>query len=181
MSLSQVIRLEPGEVIGNATIIRLYDDASNYSRRLYEARLECCGRVVIRTQKHLRADMRTGVTLCASCTAKARRLQQDHVPRGIPVAIGEVIGPITVIAAGSSPRHKRIHWACCGKDEEVTHERLHKLRADARRGQTHTQCWSCYTYGRYGVRRRPQVPTMELLPLGIISAAEAWPRPRMGA
>lgn len=181
MSLSQVIRLEPGEVIGNATIIRLYDDASNYSRRLYEALMACCGRIVIRSQKQLRADMRTGVTLCASCAAKARRLQQDPVPRGIPVAIGEVIGPITVIAAGSSPLHKLIHWACCGKDEDVTHERLHKLRADARRGKTHNQCWSCYTKGRHGVRRRPQPPTIEILPPGILSAAVAWPRPRMGA
>lgn len=181
MSAANIQRLVIGATIGNATILRLVGDASNYRDRVYEVRLECCGQSDTRTQKFIRECERRGRVRCASCEAKARRANQNPQPRGLPVALGEVIGPITVIADGSSKTHKVIHWACCGKDEEVTHERLHKLRADARRGETHNQCWSCYTKGRYGVRRRPQPPTIAILPPGILSAAVAWPRPRVGA
>lgn len=182
MSAANIQRLVIGETIGNATILRLVFDASNYRDRTYEVRLECCGKSDIRTQKFIREGERRRRTRCASCEAKARRDNQIPQPRGLPFRIGEVIGIATVIGEGSSPLHKIIRLACCGTETEVNHQRLHKLRSDAKHGRPDHMCWTCYTKERYGQPRQRTVaaPTV-MLPPGILSAAVAWPRPRLGA
>lgn len=178
MSLSQIKRYQAGDVVGYITVLRLVDDHTNYAHRLYEVRLDCCGRVVERSQKLIRKTATSGASGCASCAAKKRMTGTVRQP----VVVGEVIGPITVIRPGATALTKWIRWACCGKEEMVGHERLHRLRSDARRGNTHEKCWACYTHGRYGTQPRPRLPPpSEILPKGIISAAVAWPRPRLGA
>lgn len=188
MPAAPVKRYYPGDVVGNATIVRLVEDDAHYSRRLYEARLACCGALVIRHQKHLCGSARAGVTLCAACSAKDKRARQVQQPRGMNIQVGAVIGPVTVIAAGSSKLHKIVRWACCGNEVEVPHKRLHRLRDEIKDGHPH-RCWSCYVNSRYGPIRRqkppppppPPPPQITILPPGIISAAVAWPRPRVGA
>jgi hypothetical protein len=175
-------RLAPGQVVAYATVLRLKFDAPEYETRAYEVRLECCGKTVERTQRQLMDMQRRHRTCCAACAAPKRLIGREHTPRGVPIWVGEVIGPVTVIAAGASKTTKLIRWACCGKEELVGHERLHKLRSDAKSGQTHHQCWAC----RFGTKPRPgprpQLPPPdEILPPGILSAAIAWPRPRVGA
>ena len=178
MPAAPVKRFRPGDVVAHCTVIRLVCEALNYSLRTYEVRLACCGRVVEYTQKYLRKAQYKETRACPSCAAKARMTGTVRQP----VVVGEVIGPITVIGEGLTPRLKLIHWSCCGKEEQVGHEKLHRLRSDARHGNTHEKCWSCYTQGRYGTQPRPKLPPpSEILPPGILSAAVAWPRPRLGA
>jgi hypothetical protein len=178
MSTSQIRRLVPGDEVGYYTVIALLEDARSHANRLYQARMGCCGRVVEITQKRLIDSRRYGALSCQPCAARARLTKRGAPVHGLAVTIGESIGPVTVIAAGADSRHKIVRWHCCNKEEEVRHAKLHRLRSDHKHGQTHEQCWSCYTKGRYA--NRPVPPPALILPPGILSAATAWPRPRVG-
>ncbi len=96
------------------------------------------------------------------------------------------MGPVTVLAAGPTTVLKRVLWSCCGREDVIGHERLYRMRHNAKT-RPGAVCQACYIARRSGLPVSLEVaphldwrPT-EILPPGIISAAVAWPRPRLGA
>lgn len=178
-------RFHPGEVVGYATIIRLLFDAPAYELRSYLVRLACCGREVDLTQRQLKDAERRERNMCAQCFGHEVRLTPPS-PRQT-VAIGETIGPVTVLGAGATTTQKRVIWSCCGREDVMSHERLYRLRHAAKTQSHEAVCQFCYTAKRQGVPVVFDQPTRtdwrptEILPPGILSAAVAWPRPRVGA
>ena len=183
MSLSQVIRFQPGEIIANFTIVKITQDAPNYRERRYEVINNCCGSRGEHTQKNIRDAVRHNNQLCPACAAKARKLSRDF-SHGEPIKIGSVIGAVTVLRAGDDNKHKLVKWGCCGREEQVPHTKLYKLRNAAKLATWEQRCMACYRAERsrdthWLPRVRPQRTTMANL--GLISAAIAWPRPQLGA
>ena len=175
-------RLEPGQVVGYLTVLKILIDSRSYENRVYECRTGCCGRVVELTQRQLKDAERRERAGCIHCRGK--QPVTPPAPRQT-VQIGDVIGPVTVIRAGGSTTHKRVLWSCCGREDEISHERLYRMRYNAKT-QPGAVCQACYIARRSGLPVSLEVaprldwrPT-EILPPGIISAAVAWPRPRVG-
>ena len=175
-------RLEPGQKVGYSVIVKLCRDSQSYETRLYECRTECCGRLVHLTQRQLKDAERRERAGCIKCRGKQNA--RPPAPRQT-VKIGDVMGPVTVLAAGPTSVLKRVLWSCCGREDLIGHERLYRMRHNAKT-QPEAVCMSCYVARRQGqsvtvAQPRTDWRPTEILPPGIISAAEAWPRPRMGA
>lgn len=180
-----IFRYEKGDVAGYCTVLDLVFEASHYSKRLYAVQLNCCGLLLEKSQKQLRDGQRRNRASCPECAGRKRLANRETTLRGKPITIGEKIGPVTVIGVGHDNQHKLVKWACCGNEEQLAHRRIFHLRNEAKHELNYQKrCWSCYSLARSGKaseRAKKIVIEEAMLPLGIISAATAWPRPRLGA
>ncbi len=181
-----IVRFQPGEIQGYITIINLTREMPNSADRLYRVRRDCCGTETEMSHSAIRDTVRKRRECCARCAILKKRAG-GQFKGGDPVQRGAVMGPVTVIRAGGSATHKRVIWSCCGREDEMSHERLYRLRHAAKTQSHEAVCKFCYSAKRNGVPvvfdqppRTDWRPT-EILPPGILSAAVAWPRPRVGA
>jgi hypothetical protein len=176
-------RFHAGDVVGYCTIVRLLIDDRAYENRTYQVLTNCCQQPVERTHKQLRQAQFRLRSACEACSRLARS-KLPSAPRQ-PVRVGDVMGPVVVLAEGPTTKIKKVIWSCCGKVDLVGNERLYRLRHNAKL-QPDAVCKDCYQLKRYGaptvdVPARTDWRPTEILPPGIISAAVAWPRPRLGA
>lgn len=178
-------RFHAGDVVGYCTIVRLLIDDRAYENRTYQVLTNCCQQPVERTHKQLRQAQFRLRSACEACSRLARS-KLPSAPRQ-PMRVGDVMGPVVVLAEGPTTKIKKVIWSCCGKVELVGNERLYRLRHAAKTQSHEAVCKFCYSAKRNGVPvvfdqppRTDWRPT-EILPPGILSAAVAWPRPRVGA
>ena len=179
MSRSQIKRYAPGDVVGNCTIISLTADANTYSQRIYAVRLDCCGKTTEKTQKFIRDADRHHHKQCQTCAARAKRLAGAPL-RGMPIVVGTVAGPVTVIGLGPDTQHKRVIWSCCGRAEVVNNRVIYRLRQAGKLVTWQMRCQPCYAKERAShAKQAPRIRDMQvtLSTMGMISAAIAWPRP----
>lgn len=182
-----IVRFQPGEIQGYITIINLTREMPNSADRLYRVRRDCCGTETEMSHSAIRDTVRKRRECCARCAILKKRAG-GQFKGGDPVQRGAVMGPVTVIGPGSAPGRYAVRWSCCGAEDERAVGYLYKLKSWAADGY-HGLCRDCYADKRAGRLSEPVVAAEELpywqreplLPPGLISAAAAWPRPRLGA
>ena len=171
------IYLPIGSTCGPFEVLRLNTDAVNCRYRTYDVRAKCCGDEMVRSHRSLQESERLERTVCARCAQY--QVQQTGLKDNSKLGVGTVVGPIRITGLEGGPRQRRVQWACCGKEEIVSLQRIYVIRhrANSHRSELCGDCQAQLT-------KRPKSPfmlAMAELPPGIISAAEAWPRPRLGA
>lgn len=173
----------PGLVMGAFEILALLRDAPDSRKRIYRVRALCCGQVVERTSHSLKSSERAESGRCKTCGINHRPAAAPRPSGKYPV--GLVVGPVTVVAADEMTGWRRVRWACCGLEEMVKVGRLSVMRYREARGQV-GQCRACDHAARRGEAavavdlpgsRKAWLPAGAMLPVGVLSAALAWPRP----
>ena len=167
------IYLPIGSTCGPFEVLRLNTDSVNCRYRTYDVRAKCCGDEMTRSYRVLVEAERLESTMCARC------VQQTGLQDNSKLGVGIVVGPIRIVGLEGGPRQRRVEWSCCGKEEVVSLQRIYVIRhrANSNRSQ---MCGDCQAQ----LTKRPKspfMPAMAELPLGILSAAVAWPRPGVRA
>ncbi|MBP8282889.1 MAG: hypothetical protein KAX46_03095 [Chromatiaceae bacterium] len=174
--MTRAIYLQPGDVLGAYRVISVHTTAPEGRDRLYTVESTCCHTEVVRSHKVLIEGRRVGHTQCPRC---ARQICAEQRLDNRPFAVGDVVGPVTLIAL-EVPMWRRVRWECCGTEELLSVQRLHQIKHRAKDGfqQLCGECNLKRARTRYmGVLMRATAT----LPPGIIPAAVAWPRPGVRA
>lgn len=173
-------RLEVGKTYAYLTVLEQITESVMSEMRVYRVRAECCGAVAERKESSILDAARKNRANCQAC----RKAEDDHRQTKEP---GERFGPV-VIVSGSGPW--RVRWDCCEGEATMTHKRLLEVRNQARYGKN-LICREC---ANEVLRGQPRPQYREILgvstevgyhsgvgdmPSGLISAAVAWPRPRL--
>ena len=167
---ARIVYLPPGAEYGTYRILSVPTTALAARERLYNVVALCCQAEFVRSHAALTEGRRVGCRQCPRC-AQAHPLRQ-----AAPVfPVGEAVGPVMIVAS-DRPLWRRIRWACCGAEEDLSMLRLHVLKNRVKNG-FEPVCGDC---NRQRPHSRPTALAMRataMLPPGIISAASAWPRP----
>ena len=167
---ARIVYLPPGAEYGAYRILSVHTTALAARERLYNVVARCCQAEFVRSHAALTEGRRVGCRQCPRC-AQAHPLRQ-----AAPVfPVGEAVGPVMIVAS-DRPLWRRIRWACCGAEEDMSMLRLHVLNNRLKHGFEQV-CGDC---NRQRPGSRPTALAMRataMLPPGIISAASAWPRP----
>lgn len=182
--MPKLVRLNEGGIYAYLKIIRLVADSNLAEMRHYLVQAQCCGTVAERSEKSIRDAARRERATCQACR---------WADTGI--APGQHYGPALVLEPADDLW--RVRWDCCGRETTVRADHLRNLRNLANKGQD-PWCRRCANAARVGVpqalratlRRQDDLrdddeePTgyhsgTGNLPPGAISAALAWPRPRL--
>jgi hypothetical protein len=169
--MSAIVYLEPGDIMGAYRVLSVHTPASASRDRLYAVESLCCGESVVRGHDALLEGRRLGRMHCPRCAQKTKNDNR-------PYAVGDVVGPVTVVAM-AQPLWRQVEWSCCDALEVVSINRLHQLKHRQRDGFTQL-CGAC---NRERARTRQQGPWMQAtatLPMGVLPAGAAWPRPGVG-
>ncbi len=176
---ARVVYLQPGDVLGAYRVLSLHTPAATSRDRLYHVEATCCDVEMVRSHKSLVECRRVGRMQCLRCACA--QPSGAHLDNSL-LAVGEVVGPVTIIAL-DIPLWRRVRWACCGKEEALSVQRLYTFKHRAKSGQTPV-CRACTDAAKRatkGQRQRHWLPATAILPPGIIPAALAWPRPGVRA
>lgn len=175
----------PGQIMGAFEILDLARDALDSRKRVYRVRALCCGQVVERTSHSLRSSDRVEAGRCKDCGVAHKPAAVRPTPSG-KYPPGMAVGPVVVVAEGEITGWRRVRWGCCGREELLQVGRLSMMRYREAQGQA-GQCRACDHAARRGESaavavdlpggRKSWLPAGAVLPLGVISAAVAWPRP----
>lgn len=162
---------QPGQVFGCYEVLApLSGPGVAIRHRQYQVRTTCCGRELIRGYRALRESVRAARERCSRCQNRLRGEAMRTIQSGTR------FGPVVIVAQCGS--RYQVRWDCCGGLAEVSSPRLYILRHEAKTGAK-PRCRDCYLGARGAVRGRPQVAlpvAMTILPVGVVSAAVAWPR-----
>ena len=173
--MPRAVYLSPGDVLGAYRVLAVHTPAAEGRDRLYNVESTCCHTAMVRSHKVLVEGRRVG---CAQCPRCAQALPPMTRYKHCPFAVGDVVGPVTIIAL-DEPLWLQVQWQCCGGLETVNTTRLHQLKNRAKAGFQQL-CGEC---NRKRARPRYMGPWMQataMLPPGIIPAGAAWPRPGVG-
>lgn len=172
---------------GYLQVLKQINESALMEMRSYLVRAECCGTVTERSERAIRDTERKGRACCQECWWREKRVVQAPMQR---------VGPILVLHKGSAPETWVVRWDCCGREVEISEARVRNIRNLTRKGKT-TLCGPCHGATWVGVpnalrMRQPDdieeedddlLPVLHTgtgnLPPGLISAALAWPRPRL--
>ena len=167
------IYLPIGSTCGPFEVIRLNTDSVNCRHRTYDVRAKCCGDEMVRSHRVLVESARLDRTYCARCAQY--QVQQTGMKDNSKLGVGVVVGPIRIIGLECGPRQRQVQWACCGKEETVSLQRIYVIRHRSNSSRSE-MCGECLAQ----ITQRPKSPYMQALaqlPPDILSAAVAWPRP----
>ena len=161
----------PGETYGCFQVVApLSGPGVAVRERRFAVRTLCCGSDLVRGYRALRESWRAERVRCERCQ---NRLRAERMRTLVP---GTRFGPVVIVAPVGT--EFRVRWDCCGREALVSSPRLYILRHEAKTGAK-PRCRDCYLGARGAVRGRPQVAlpvAMTILPVGVVSAAAAWPR-----
>lgn len=193
--------LTVGERIACYTILAVLKDAPSGDHRWYRAQAACCGIEVERKEHSLIEARRKGAQLCHRCARQAANFN-----RAASYGFHERFGPVRVIDRGPEKKTWRVVWDCCGKESTIGQAYLNRLRVEKGLGRD-TVCLACSIKrsrllakererpNKDSLRKKDLLPILPLppmrprddrviltpeaaqLPIGIIPAAIAWPRP----
>lgn len=167
MSKSQAVTLVPGETYGNYTLLGVMPHlgGATLRERFYRIRLGCCGEEsYIGHGTLLNARRGDGRPKCQRCAMAAKR---------IPLTVGQVIGPLTIIDV-LTPNRIRVRWSCCEQDKVVSSSFLDSVRHDVKQGGRR-RCITCERMARGMIAPPPPPPVVAE---ATWSPAMAWPRPQ---